>query len=358
MAEEPTRIDQSFTAELASRFARLAMAGLDQEYPHKTSVVYGESAAIRTPRQLHPAFYGCFDWHSAVHAHWMLVRLLKCFPKGLPAEEIRSRLSTHLTVQNIQYEADCIAEPHNQSFERMYGWAWALRLVAELRSWDDATAQSWLVGLRPLEKILVQRTLDYLPKLTWPIRSGVHQDSGFALSQILDYARLANNRELSALIIARGRAFYEGDRDYAVTFEPSGEDFFSSGLNEADLMRRVLGPAEFANWLEHFFPTLRHGRLGHLLDPVAVDDETDGKLVHLAGLNLSRAWTLRGIASGLPADDSRSITLQQASRAHLTAGLKFVGSGHYEGDHWLATFAVYALSDVGLGDVGLGDSLP
>jgi hypothetical protein len=272
----------------------------------------------------------------------MLVRLLKLYPGNTAEAKIRDRLDDHLTAKNMQIEADYFAPKLNKSFERMYGWAWALRLVSELHGWDDAQGQKWRENLRPLEAILVDRTKDYLPLLTYPIRTGVHPDVGFALGQTLDYARTVEDKELETLVISRAKAFYGHDRQYPFNYEPSGQDFFSSGLNEADLMRRVLAQGKFVAWLDAFFP--------HDLDdpkqfvtPVEVSDVTDGKLVHLAGLNLSRAWCMQGIAKALPAGDPRAAILTQSAREHAKIGFSYVFSGHYEGEHWLATFAIYAL---------------
>jgi hypothetical protein len=230
----------------------------------------------------------------------------------------------------------------------MYGWAWALRLAAELRTFDDAEACRWSAQFVQLEQRLVAAVKEYLPKLTYPVRTGVHPDTGFALGQILDYARTVGDRELEALVTSRALAYYSQDRDYPVAYEPSGEDFFSSGLNEADLMRRVMEPKAFAMWLDGFWPGLRRGKLGAWGKPAEVSDLSDPKIVHLVGLNLSRAWTLRGIASALPVKDSRRAQLLTSAAAHGEAGLKYVFSGHYEGEHWLGTFAVYHLTEVGL----------
>jgi hypothetical protein len=302
---------------------------------------------VLPPRAMHPAFFGCFDWHSSVHGHWMLVRLLRLHPELSVANEIRARLAAHLTATNLAVEAAYFELKENKSFERMYGWAWALRLAAELRSWNDPDAEQWAPNFEPLERKLVALTKDYLPRLTYAIRTGVHPDTAFALAQILDYARTVKDAELEHLVVERARGYYLKDCDYPAEFEPSGEDFFSAGLNVADLMRRVLPPKEFSGWLERFLPHLRRGGLGAWSTPAEVSDLSDGRIVHLVGLNLSRAWTMQGVASVLPAKDRRRAILERAAKAHAEAGLKYVFSGHYEGEHWLATFAVYGLSDPG-----------
>jgi hypothetical protein len=231
----------------------------------------------------------------------------------------------------------------------MYGWAWALRLAAELRPWDDADARAWSANFAPLENRLVELTRGYLPRLTYPVRTGVHPDTAFALGQMLDYARLVDNREFEQEIVEYALAKYANDRDWPAAFEPSGEDFFSPSLNEADLMRRVLPSSDFAEWLAAFLPSLREDASGvsKLLAPATVSDISDPKIGHLAGLNLSRAWTQRGVLLALPADDPRRPALEKSVRAHAESGLGYVFSGHYEGEHWLATFAVYLLTDAG-----------
>ena len=346
-ADDLPRLGDKLTDGQVVAFSRLALKGMDQEYPNKPSNVVTDRESVRTPREMHPAFFGCFDWHSALHGHWMLIRILKQYPDVSNADEIRNKLATHLTRENIQAETDYFEEKQNKSFERMYGWAWTFRLATELHDWDDSQGKQWRENIRPLEEKIVELTAGYLPRLSHPIRTGVHPDSGWALGQTLDYARAVGNQSLEKLTVQRCRDFYLKDRNYPAAYEPSGEDFFSSGLNEADTMRRVLEPAEFSTWLDQFFPGLRDQKVGALLTPVEVTDVTDGKLVHLAGLDLSRGWTLQGIASALPENDPRSGILRKAAEAHATMGYKYVFSGHYEGEHWLATFAMYLHSQVG-----------
>jgi hypothetical protein len=259
------------------------------------------------------------------------------------APEIRARLSAHLTATNLAAEAAYFETKENRTFERMYGWAWALRLAAELHAWDDPDAREWAHNFEPLERKLVALTEDYLPRLTYPVRTGVHQDTAFALGQILDYARTVGNHRLEKLVADRARTYFANDRNYPADFEPSGEDFLSPGLNVADLMRRVLTAQEFSRWLDRYLPGLKSGRLGAWGTAAEVSDLTDGRIVHLVGLNLSRAWTMQGVASALPARDSRRKSLEAAARLHANAGLNLVFSGNYEGEHWLATFAIYYL---------------
>jgi hypothetical protein len=334
-------------SDQAEKFARLALAGIGREYPNKPGEVLRGAQDLLSPRAMHPAFFGCFDWHSSVHGHWMLARLLRLHPHLPSAAEIRARLSAHLTATNLLVEAAYFEPKDNLSFERMYGWAWALRLAAELRSWDDPDARQWARNFVPLEEKLVALTHAYLPRLTYPVRTGVHPDTAFALAQILDYARTVTNTELEGLVVARARQYYLGDRDYPVGYEPSGEDFFSPGLNVADLMRRVLPREDFAAWLDGYLPGLCAGNLGAWSKAAEVSDLTDPRIVHLVGLNLSRAWTMQGVASALNPDDPRRAVLESAQHRHLAAGSKSVFSGSYEGEHWLATFAVYLLTDAG-----------
>ena len=334
------------TPELAETFARLALAGIDREYPNKPMEVLEGPEDLRLPRAQHPAFYGSFDWHSAVHGHWLLVRLLRLYP-GLPsAAEIRARLSAHLTAENLAAEAAWFERKENLSFDRPYGWAWLLRLALELRTWDDPEARAWAANLAPLERRLVTLYCEYLPKLTYPIRTGVHPDTAFALAQLIDYARAVGSADLEVLAAERARAWFGADRDYPAAYEPSGEDFFSPGLNEADLMRRVLPAEAFARWLDLFSPGWKEAPPGAWAAPARVSDLSDPKITHLVGLNLSRAWTLEGIASALPDGDPRRAVLRRAADAHAREGLRYVFSGHYEGEHWLATFAVYLLGAV------------
>ncbi len=337
------QLGESLTSTQVGAFAELALKNIDIEYPNKPSNVMAGPESVQSPKAMHPAFYGCFDWHSSVHGHWMLARLLKLAPDHEVAPRIRQALDRHLTQANLEQETAYFQQPHNKGFERMYGWAWAFRLVTELHDWEDPDAQRWRRHLKPLEAVLVQRTLDYLPLLSFPIRTGVHPDTGFALSLTLDYARAVGNHDLERLIIDRSKAFYGKDLDYPFAYEPSSQDFFSSGLNEADLMWRILPAQDYAEWLRSFFPKTE-SQLQALLQPVEVSDVTDGKIVHLAGLDLSRAWCLQGMAEALGDNNDLAKTLTQLAQTHADMGFRYVFSGHYEGEHWLATFAIYTLT--------------
>lgn len=340
MNDEPFK----FTVKEASVFAKLALKGIQKEFPNKPEHVLNAAADAQTPKQLHPAFYGCFDWHSSVHGHWMLIRLLRRFPDLPERDAIRQVLSEHLTAAHLQAEADYFQQPNRQSFERTYGWAWLLKLAEELHVWDDPDAKQWSHNLQPLTNVIVARYMSFLPKQNYPIRTGVHPNTAFGLAFALDYARTVGNKDLEDLLVKRARDYFANDAAAPAQWEPSGEDFFSPCFMEADLMRRVLSANAFRKWLHRFLPGLAEGQTTALLTPAHVTDRSDPKLVHLDGLNLSRAWCMRGIVQGLPVDDPAYAVLNAAARKHAAEGLKYVASGDYAGEHWLASFAVYLLS--------------
>jgi hypothetical protein len=342
-AQRPKELPK-MTAQQASAFAKLALKGIQKEYPNKPGHVLNEEVDNKTPKALHPAFYGSFDWHSSVHGHWMLVRVLRRFPDLPEKAEIRRVLSEHLTAKNLQIEADYFNQPNRQSFERTYGWAWALKLAEELHAWDDADGKSWAKNMKPLEDTLVARYLAFLPKQTYPIRSGVHPNTAFGLAFAHDYARAVGHKELRELIEKRSRDYYAKDIDAPARWEPDGADFFSPSLMEADLMRRLLPANEFRAWLKAYLPGVSEGQPKTLFQPATVADRADPQIVHLDGLNLSRAWCMRGIASVLPNDDPISARLRTSAALHAEAALQHVASGDYVGEHWLASFAVYLLT--------------
>jgi hypothetical protein len=324
----------------ASRFARLALAGITREFPYKPGYVLLSARDAVPPRRWHPAFYGCYDWHSSVHGHWMLVRLLKLFPDLPEAREIRRKVGGNLKRANLEVEATRFKRPEAGSFERMYGWAWLLKLAQEAAASEDPDITAWSRSLKPLVDTVVALYLDFLPRQTYPIRSGLHNNTAFGLGFALDYARAVKHRRLETLIVSRARDYYVGDRGYPAQFEPGGADFLSPALIEADLMRRVLTPAAFRGWLHRFLPQLAANKPRGLLVPATVSDRSDGQLVHLDGLNLSRAWCMRGVAAALAAADPARAVLMRAARAHAKAGLANIESGNYGGEHWLASFAV------------------
>ena len=343
-ADPPSGGPLKLTREQASSLAKLALKGIRQEFPNKPGDVQNSDADAKRPRALHPAFYGCFDWHSAVHSHWMLVRLLRLFPDLPEGKQIRAALAEHLTAKNLQAEADYFTRPNARSFERTYGWAWLLKLAEELHGWDDPDAKKWSKNLRPLTDTIVAGYLAFLPKQTYPIRTGVHPNTAFGLAFALDYARAAGDKRLRELVEKRSRAYFGKDAAAPASWEPGGADFFSPSLMEADLMRRVLPPKEFQTWFRRFLPDIARGEPKSLLTPARVTDRSDPQLVHLDGLNLSRAWCMHGIAAALPeGDPARKILVGSAGR-HARAALPHVASGDYAGEHWLASFAVYLLS--------------
>lgn len=334
----------SLTQTQASHFAGLALKCVRKEFPNKLDHVNNDAADVRNPRAMHGAFYGCFDWHSSVHGHWMLVHLLRLFP-GLPeARDIRTALDANLDAKNITNEVAYLGEANRQSFERTYGWAWLLKLAEELRDWNDEDARRWSRNLEPLANAFAEKYLSFLPKQTYPIRTGVHPNTAFGLAFALDYARAVGNKKLEALIVERSRTYFERDVNYPAAWEPGGEDFFSPALMEADLMRRVMTRTEFARWFHRFLPAVTRGQPKALLQPAIVTDRSDPKLVHLDGLNLSRGWCMRSIAAALSQNDPARKILGSAASAHAQAALAHVASGEYAGEHWLASFAVYMLT--------------
>jgi hypothetical protein len=334
--------------EVASNFARIALNCVGREYPNKPEHVLNDERDVRSPRSFHPAFYGCYDWHSSVHGHWMVVRLLRRFPDLPEGAEIRAALGRNLTAENIKVEVQYLDQPGRRSFERTYGWAWLLKLAEELQSWNDPDGRQWSQNLAPLVRAIVQQYMDFLPRQTYPIRTGVHPNTAFGITLALDYARAAGNPELEKLLVERSMTYYEDDRNCPVSWEPGGEDFFSPCLMEADLMRRVLPARKFEQWLGSFLPDPVAWKASRLLHPAVVSDRSDPKLVHLDGLNLSRAWCMLGIASGVPDSHPIRKLLVTAALEHAQDALSHVASGHYEGEHWLASFAVYMLSHVEL----------
>jgi hypothetical protein len=338
----------SFDAHAAERFAKLALQCVHKEYPNKISHVLNSDADVAPPQKLTPAFYGCYDWHSSVHGHWLLVRLLRNFPEASFAKAARDALRESLTAENLKTEAAYLRGDGRASFERPYGLAWLLQLCAELREWDDPQARAMLANLKPLEDAAIERLTTWLPKLSNPIRIGEHNQTAFALGLVLDYARGKNDERLAKLAADSARKFYLADTDCPLAYEPSGEDFLSPCLGEADVMRRVLTQADFAKWLSQFLPQIPRRTTADWLPVVISPDPSDPKLAHLDGLNLSRAWMLEGILSSLPADDPRRPALTNAVEAHRRAGLAAVTGEHYEGGHWLGSFAVYLTTQRGV----------
>ncbi|HXT64236.1 MAG TPA: DUF2891 domain-containing protein [Pyrinomonadaceae bacterium] len=341
---QPAGNELSLTQSQASHFAQLALKCVRKEYPNKLDHTMNDGDEVRGPRALHPSFYGCFDWHSTVHGHWMLVHLLQTFPALPEGKEIREALNANLSEKNIAGEVAYLKQANRASFERTYGWAWLLKLAEELRSWNDEDGRKWSRNLQPLADAFVEKLLAFLPKQNYPIRTGVHPNTAFALAFALDYARAVSDKKLDALIVERSRTYFGADVNYPAAWEPGGEDFFSPALIEADLMRRVLPQREFAIWFHRFLPGIARNQPKQLLQPAIVTDRTDPKLVHLDGLNLSRAWCMRSVATALPANDPTRRILARSATGHAQAALPYIASGNYEGEHWLASFAVYMLT--------------
>jgi hypothetical protein len=334
--------------QAVARFARLALDCVHREYPNSLFHWLNDASDIGSPKVLHPAFYGCLDWHSSVHAHWMLARLARLHPQAAYARDAIEVLDEDLTSEKLHAELEYLSAPGRVSFERPYGLAWLLQLSTELRDWKDPRARRWRAAIRPLEKLAADRFREWLPKLPAPIRTGEHSQTAFAFGLVLDWARTAGDKDLARLIASRSEDYYLRDRDCPLAYEPDGQAFLSPCLAEADLMRRILEPERFASWLHGFLPQVPDNGDGGWLKPVVSPDPGDPKLAHLDGLNLSRAWMLEGIAAGLPADDKRRAALQASADAHRKAGVAAISDEHYEGSHWLGTFAVYLLTGRGL----------
>ncbi len=329
------------------RFAELALECIQREYPNNILHHVTAAGQMAEPGQLHPAFYGCFDWHSSVHGHWLLVRLLHLQAPGLDRNHIIAALDQNLTAGKISGEVNYFSADGRRGYERPYGRAWLLQLTAELREWGSPDARRWLANLLPLEQLIIEQTMAWLPNLNYAIRSGTHNQTGFAFGLMLDFARSTGHVEFQHLLEQKIRQFYLPDQNCPMAYEPSGEDFLSPCLMEADLVRRIVSAEEFAAWLQGFLPNIPEDGNGNWLAVGVVLDATDGKLVHLDGVNISRAWALQNIAASLPKGDKRRAALRSAAQIHRQAGLASVTGAHYAGGHWLASFAIYLTTDRG-----------
>ncbi len=335
------RLQQTLSLQEVSAYALQALHSITREYPNAPGQVLNSPVDIQSPRSLHPAFYGCFDWHSAVHSHWLLARLLRLSPELEEGGAIRAALNTTLTAGNLLTEAAYFNQPNHAAFERMYGWAWVLKLDAELADWNDPDGLNWFQNLQPLTRTIITLLKQFLPKQTYPIRVGTHTNTAFSLTLDLDYARQRANRELEDLLVERSLYYFKEDKVYPAAWEPGSGDFLSPALAEADLMSRVLAPAEFSQWFDNFLPGIAQGEPKTLLTPVTVSDHSDPSLGHLNGLQLSRAWAMRQVAGVLPEHASAGSILLAAAERHSQAGLSHVITTDYMGGHWLASFAVY-----------------
>jgi len=324
--------------EQANRLAQLPLHCMNTEYPNRLSQTLGGDNDLQPPSVLHPAFYGCFDWHSSVHGHWSLVSLLKQFPDLDHAEDIKQKLLQNISKEHIETEVLYFNGEHNKSYERTYGWAWLLKLSEELHTWDNETSRQLETNMQPLTDLIVEKYIAFLPKLNYPIRVGEHPNTAFGLSFAWDYANTLNNETLKAIIEQRAKDFYLKDADCPMFWEPGGTDFLSPCLEEAALMKRVLTKDEFKPWLEKFLLQLKDKSF--ILETGKVSDRTDGSLVHLDGVNFSRAWSLNKIAEGMPEYEH----LKNISNEHINYSLPSIFEDSYEGGHWLGSFAIFALN--------------
>lgn len=322
----------------ANTLAELPLHCMNTEYPNKLSQTLGGDVDLKSPSILHPAFYGCFDWHSSVHGHWSLVSLLKSFPEMDKAEAIKQKLLQNISKENIEAEVTYFLGKHNKSYERTYGWAWLLKLAEELHTWDAPIARELETNLQPLTNLIVEKYIEFLPRLNYPIRVGEHPNTAFGLSFAWDYANTVKNDTLKTTIEQRAKDFYLKDVNCPITWEPGGYDFLSPCLEEAALMKRVLTTPEFKVWINLFLPQLRDKNF--VLETGKVSDRKDGKLVHLDGVNFSRAWSLNKIAERLP----EYAHLRRIANHHINYSLPSIVGDSYEGGHWLGSFAIYSLN--------------
>jgi hypothetical protein len=337
-------VSQTLTAEIAARFAAIALGHLTQEYPNKLEHVLNGPQDVKGPRALHPIFCGSFDWHSCVHGHWLLARLLRRFPQLPEAGSIRSLLDAQFTEEKVAGELRYLEQPATRGFERPYGWAWALALQAELLRHENAEGRRWAAALAPLAKEFMRRFEAFLPLATYPMRAGVHSNTAFALLLAREYAVAARNSAFAGLCAEAALGWYRADRG-CPAWEPSLDEFLSPALMEAALLADIMPKEDFAAWLAAFLPHAARGEPATLFTPATVTDRTDGKIAHLDGLNLSRAWCWRRIVADLPPADPLRARAQAAIEAHLASGLSHI-AGDYAGEHWLATYALLALDDL------------
>lgn len=331
---------QQLTLADANRLSKLPLKCLQQEYPNKLGQLLSDASELGTPKQLHPSFYGCFDWHSSVHGHWSLVYLLNHFPEIENRKEIIEKLSVNLSEENIKQEVAYLQKQHEKSFERTYGWNWVLKLQLELDASNEIWAKNLAKNLRPLSDLLVVRYQEFLPKLLYPIRYGMHTNTAFGLTFAWDYAASTKNEGFKKAIRENVIRLFSSDKNYPFEWEPSGTDFLSPGMEEIAIMQRILQPTEFLAWIRVFAPSLSDKNWNW--DTAKVSDRTDGHLVHLDGLNFSRAWNFYDLIRQYPKEFGH---LKKLADTHLEFSLHAITDGNYEGEHWLATFALHAFEE-------------
>jgi len=339
---------RELTSKEAERLVLLSLECVARQYPNKPSHVLENDMDLATPKALHPSFYGCFDWHSAVHGHWAMAKILKTFPANNQAFHVREKLNRHFGRESIEAEGKYFERSASATFERPYGYGWFLRLCAEVHGFDDPDALMWSKNLKALEDVIVQRVFEYFFKLSVPVREGTHDNSAFALSHIYDYASAVKNDKLLVFLEKRGRDYFGDDVSCPLDYEPSGEDFISPCLAEADFMRRILDEKEFGAWFDGFMPVGNLVQWKSAVKLPEVLDKKDPKIGHLIGLAFHRAWTMRGIAAALDKKDVRRIVLLRSANWHEAQGLDLMSESGYGGEHWLASFAIFSLTGTGL----------
>ncbi len=332
-----TAFAQELNVEQAKKIFDLPTHCIKVEYPNKLQQALGSDADLKPPRELRPIFYGCYDWHSSVHGFWSIVKLMKDFPELDRDQKVRRDLNQLITPENVAVEMAFFNDKNNKNFERTYGWAWLLQLQMELNNWQDKDAQVWAKNLKPLSDLIITKYKDYLPKLVYPIRTGTHDNTAFGLSLAIDYARSVNDKAFEKVIVDNANRLYQKDKGCNIGFEPSGSDFLSACLEEALLMSKIHPHDDYKKWLKSFLPQLFDKK--HELKPGIVSDRTDGQLVHLDGLNFSRATALYQIANKLPELNY----LNDWANHHFNYSFNNISNDDYMGSHWLGTFALYAL---------------
>jgi hypothetical protein len=332
---------ESLSPEIAAKFAKLALSHIRREYPNLLYHIVSDRHDVRSPKELHPIFYGSMDWHSCVHGYWLLATVLRLHPNNAESSQIRELFDAQLTADKVEGELEYLRHPLRNIFERPYGWAWLLMLAAELNRHDTDEGRRWRKILEPLSTFFATRFMEFFPRDTYPTRVGTHFNSAFAITLALEYAEVVGNDVLRKALVSKATAWYSNDTD-CQAWEPGGDDFLSPALMEAECMRRLLSAKAFDGWLDKFLPSLGSREPRTLFEPATVSDRTDGKIAHLDGLNLSRAWCWRSLALVWAEDDPRRQIALDAARSHLSASLSHV-AGDYMGEHWLATFALLAL---------------